>query len=273
MKTPKSLYSRLALTTSVTLVVGYFVVYAAWTSISDVTGGQTLTATLINNILGNLTDLNDRVSNFSFSAGNVGIGTASPVKPLEVYGDIGSTNPLNTAQIGQIRYYGVVGYGGDIQVNAQSANTNLILKSSGVERVRIDPTGKVGIGTASPSDTLTVNGGVTANTFTSPIAWSAIPATAGWTSNAACRRIGSFLQIRKHINYTSGVVTPTWATPIGVLPVECRPPLSIYIPSICWTNAQIASACLTVIDTDGQVYLDASSSLNYVSFAGTFPAN
>lgn len=33
-----SLYSRLALLTSVTLVVGYFVVYAAWTSIPDVTG-------------------------------------------------------------------------------------------------------------------------------------------------------------------------------------------------------------------------------------------
>ncbi len=37
-----------------------------------------LTTTLINNILGNLTDLNDRVSNFGFSSGNVGIGTASP---------------------------------------------------------------------------------------------------------------------------------------------------------------------------------------------------
>ncbi|EKD29654.1 MAG: hypothetical protein ACD_78C00321G0002 [uncultured bacterium (gcode 4)] len=73
-----NLYSRLALITSVTLVVGYFVVYAAWTTINPVNTWDMLTTTLINNILGNLTDLNDRVSNFGFSSGNVGIGTASP---------------------------------------------------------------------------------------------------------------------------------------------------------------------------------------------------
>gem|GEM_PF-2079143 len=37
MKTPNSLYSRLALITSITLVVGYFVVYA-WTTINPVSG-------------------------------------------------------------------------------------------------------------------------------------------------------------------------------------------------------------------------------------------
>lgn len=79
-----SLYSRLALITSITLVVGYFVVYAAWTTINPVNTGDTLTKDLINNILSNANDLNDRVSNFGFSAGNVGIGTASPTHKLEV---------------------------------------------------------------------------------------------------------------------------------------------------------------------------------------------
>lgn len=78
MKSPKNttLYSRLALITSVTLVVGYFVVYA-WYSIPDVNTGDILTKDLVNHILSNVTDLNTRVSNFSFSAGNVGIGATT----------------------------------------------------------------------------------------------------------------------------------------------------------------------------------------------------
>jgi len=270
MKTPKSLYSRLALTTSVTLVVGYFVVYAAWTSISDVTCWQTLTATLINNILGNLTDLDTRISNFTFSAGNVGIG-ASPAEKLHVSGNLYMWN--GTADT-------IVKLGGsdyEWQVKRDyTDNGKFKIKylQGGLDALTIGRDGKVWIGTSTPSDTLTVNGGVTANTFTSPVAWSAIPAAAGWTtSNAACRRIGSFLQIKKYIYYTSGVVTPIWATVVWTLPAECRPSVSLYIPSVCWTNTHVASACLAFIDIDGKIYLDASSSLDYFSFAGTHPVD
>jgi len=59
MKTPNSLYSRLALVTSVTLVVGYFVVYAAWTNLnlSDVDAGDTITATLMQSIVNKINDV------------------------------------------------------------------------------------------------------------------------------------------------------------------------------------------------------------------------
>jgi len=76
MKTPKSLYSRLALITSVTLVVGYFVVYAAWSSLTveEVWPGAIITNGLMTKIKDNFDYLNTQVSNFSFSSGNVGIG-------------------------------------------------------------------------------------------------------------------------------------------------------------------------------------------------------
>jgi len=72
MKTPAPLYSRLALITSVTLVIGYFVVYA-WTTLelTDVEPNDTITSTLMQGIVSNINDLNIRVSNFSFSSGNV----------------------------------------------------------------------------------------------------------------------------------------------------------------------------------------------------------
>lgn len=85
MKNPKSLYSRLALITSVTLVVGYFVVYAAWTSIldSEVAPNATITSTLMTKIKNNLEYLSGGLANFTFSSGNVGIGI-SPTAKLQV---------------------------------------------------------------------------------------------------------------------------------------------------------------------------------------------
>ena len=80
MKTPATLYSRLALITSVTLVVGYFVVYAAWTGIldSEIAPSATITSTLMTKIRNNLEYLSGELANFTFSSGNVGIGTMSP---------------------------------------------------------------------------------------------------------------------------------------------------------------------------------------------------
>jgi len=82
MRTPKSLYSRLALATSVTLVVGYFVVYA-WYVIPDVNTGDTLSKDLINHMLSNITELKTSIdskissqwntsgSDINYTAGNV----------------------------------------------------------------------------------------------------------------------------------------------------------------------------------------------------------
>lgn len=64
MKTPKSLYSRLALITSVTLVVGYFVVYAVYQNIEsvEVGPGATITTGLMTKIKDNFDNISSRVT-------------------------------------------------------------------------------------------------------------------------------------------------------------------------------------------------------------------
>ncbi len=273
MKTPNTLYSRLALATSVTLVVGYFVVYAAWTSISDVTGWQTLTATLINNILGNLTDLNTRVSNFGFSAGKVWIGTASPgvfldgTSGLEIYSAISPGLSIWNTNKGYLLYVA----GGD------SDKLKIWDSTLNVDRLTIDTTGKVWIGTPTPSDTLTVNGGVTANTFTSPVGWSAVTVNgAGWTANqVSCRRIGSFLQIKwGYFSLNACNAVPAWGATVATLPVECRPVSDINYPVwSCWSNLLTSSACFTQINANGTILIYNSNSTCNLSITGTYPAN
>lgn len=86
MKLPQNLYSQLTLITSATLVVGYFAVYAAYSTLNlgDAASGKPLTSTLMQTVMGNITDLNTRLSNLSFSGGNVGIGTGSPAFKLDI---------------------------------------------------------------------------------------------------------------------------------------------------------------------------------------------
>lgn len=97
MKTPNTLYSRLALITSVTLITGYFIVSAVWIPMNNVGTGDQLTATLWNTFVGNLNDLDTRVKStasvwpaiaggIAYTGGNVGIGTVSPGYPLDITG-------------------------------------------------------------------------------------------------------------------------------------------------------------------------------------------
>jgi len=74
MKTPTSLYSRLALATSVTLVVGYFVVYAVYENISapEIAPSATITSTLMTKIKNSLDDLDARVTSMSSTSVPVG---------------------------------------------------------------------------------------------------------------------------------------------------------------------------------------------------------
>lgn len=65
-----------------------FVVYAWFTSLSQVWTGSWLTATAWNQMVTNLDDLNSRVSNFSFNWWNVGIWSPTPGAKLDVNGSL-----------------------------------------------------------------------------------------------------------------------------------------------------------------------------------------
>jgi len=156
MKLPNNLYSRLTLLTTTTLVVGYFVVYA-WTTLDPVDAGptKTLTATLMQGIVNNINDLNTRVLNFGFSAGNVGIGTASPLRKLHVSGDWIIAD--NT--------YGLLGLNttGGQKIISQIRNDNSY--GFGESALVITDAGNVGIGTSSPSVRLDVAGDTKSSRF------------------------------------------------------------------------------------------------------------
>jgi hypothetical protein len=78
------------------------------------------------------------------SSGRVGLGTSSPAAKLDVSGNV---------QFGD---------GGGFDMNANGTRWQFSL--AGTERMRIDSSGKVGIGTGSPSEALTVSGKVQATT-------------------------------------------------------------------------------------------------------------
>jgi hypothetical protein len=110
------------------------------------------------------------------SSGNVGIGTSSPTARLHVAGGgllgTSSTNPLAfTGSSSSLA--GIGSYNANTDMNIYAAGTGNIKFSSGVswssdasltdigtERMRIDSSGNVGIGTASPADKLDVVGPV-----------------------------------------------------------------------------------------------------------------
>ena len=111
----------------------------------------------------------------SSSAGNVGIGTSSPSEKLEVIGVIKAVHTDST--YAKYRGQGVffsrsnsylapeqdnfasllIGYNGSKWGNVEINGATIKFENGATERMRIDPTGKVGIGTSSPSDTLTID--------------------------------------------------------------------------------------------------------------------
>jgi hypothetical protein len=82
------------------------------------------------------------------SSGNLGIGLTNPTSRLELYG--GAAGTATYATIGNATTAGLfgVGTGNDVQVRTAQA-VPITFYTSGLERMRLDSSGNLGIGTAS----------------------------------------------------------------------------------------------------------------------------
>ena len=92
------------------------------------------------------------------SSGNVGIGTASPLKELQ----INATEPtirLEESGAGSKRLELSVNSSAEAKVFATQSGSALLLGTVGTERLRIDSSGNVGIGITPSNQKLDVNGG------------------------------------------------------------------------------------------------------------------
>mgnify|MGYP003675112113 CR=1 FL=1 len=109
------------------------------------------------------------------NAGNVGIGTAAPAAPLHVSGANNNTQGqltvTSTGTDARIEFYNsaAAGSGGraGIIASGTSGYEGLRFMINGVDKVIIDESGKVGIGTVAPSSTFHVTGAGVPATITS----------------------------------------------------------------------------------------------------------
>jgi hypothetical protein len=90
------------------------------------------------------------------SSGNVGIGTTSPGYKLDVAGEVRANNLFRTTDGTNIGLFGSSVFASNVIGIGSSNAVPLVLGTAATERMRIDSSGNVGIGTTSPTHLLTL---------------------------------------------------------------------------------------------------------------------
>ena len=108
-------------------------------------------STIINNAVWNQSGTNVFLNNIG---NNVGIGTTSPDSKLQVEGSTDGTSRIRANRTGAINGTTILGY----DYLGTFSDNSLRIFTNSTQKVTIDSSGRVGIGTASPSSPLTING-------------------------------------------------------------------------------------------------------------------
>lgn len=102
---------------------------------------------------------NDSTLNIDYTEGRVGIGTTSPARKLEVYNSSSGIVSQFRSGSGTSSFICFANTASTAdQVRIGSVSSDLVLSTSYTERMRIDSSGNVGIGTTAPIAKLDVNG-------------------------------------------------------------------------------------------------------------------